>query len=163
MKSKDYKCSDNCCLLKIDTYESPKFKNYYRNRKKAGVCIYDPNTDKVLIVQSRGNFWGSPKGGLNINETERACAIREVKEETGMIITSTEFKKAIKIKNRAIYFYIERNECNVDIQKNYKDNDANGIGWIKVNCLVNAIKSGDITLNKHAQIVFKKFLNINLD
>lgn len=162
MLSNIYKCYNNCCLLTIDDYVSPKIKNYYKNRKKAGVFIYDPSTLKVLLIQSRGNLWGFAKGTLEDNETERVCALREVKEETGLDINLNDFKKAVKIKNRAIYFYVEKKECNVSIQKNIKDNDANGIGWIKIDCLIDSINRGDIKLNKHSYIIFKKFLNIKL-
>jgi hypothetical protein len=56
-------CNNGCCEIKIKLYKEADYmiKNF-KSKKKAGVFIYDPNTKKILIVQSRGNLWGSPKG-----------------------------------------------------------------------------------------------------
>jgi 8-oxo-dGTP pyrophosphatase MutT (NUDIX family) len=121
------------------------------------VFIYDPKVDKVLLVQSRGNFWGPPKGTLKYGESERQCAIREVKEETGLDISDDDFTKAAKIHNRAIYFYMEMDECDVKVQDHIPGNDANGIGWIKPDCLEKCITNGNISLNQHCRFVFSKF------
>lgn len=152
-------CPNGCCTIKIKPYKQQN-KIYYKiptRRRKAGVFIYDPNTDKVLLIQSRGNLWGAPKGTLHYGETERKCAIREVKEETGLDISYDDFTKATKIHNNSIYFYLEMNECDVTVQDHIYDNDANGIGWIKINCLEKFIENGNININKHCRIIFAKF------
>lgn len=152
-------CPDGCCTLKVMPYNFSKnsCKNIRDCYRKAGVFIYDPKKDKVLLIQSRGHLWGSPKGTIQYGETERQCAIREVKEETGLEISDTEFKKAVKINNNVIYFYIERDECKVEVQDHIKDNDANGIGWIKPDCIEKCIKNGNITLSQHCRMIFSKF------
>jgi ADP-ribose pyrophosphatase YjhB (NUDIX family) len=151
-------CKKGCCSLQIQPYKCTstyKSKNSYR---KAGVFIYDPNKDKVLLVQSKGNLWGIPKGSLKYGETERICAIREVKEETGIITSEKNFSKAMVIRNRAVYYYMEKDECSVEVQ-NIPNNDANAIGWINTQCLEQLIVDGNITLTQHCRMVFKKFLN----
>ncbi len=154
-----FNCPDGCCTIKVMPYEVPKdpFEKVRRSRRKSGVFIYDPKTDKVLLIQSRGHLWGPPKGTLHYGESERQCAIREVKEETGLDISDDDFTKAAKIRNRAIYFYLEMDECDVDIQDHIIDNDANGIGWIKTDCLEKCIEDGYISLSQHCRIVFAKF------
>lgn len=160
-----YYCRDGCCPVKIKTYRpTPRYFN--RNYRKAGVFIYDPHEDRVLLVQSRGHLWGPPKGTLNIGEQERHCAVREVKEETGLDISPDDFTKAVKIRNRAIYYYLEMDTCDINVQDSMEDNDANGITWMKMGCLENAISDGNIVLNHYAKIVFhklkgKKFLKSN--
>ena len=157
----NFQCNKGCCEIKIKPY-TPVKEPYYRTQrkiKKAGIFIYDPNKDKILIVQSRGRLWGLPKGTLQYGETERMCAIREVKEETGLEISDTEFTKVVKIKNRAIYFYVEREECNLNIQDKIPDNDVNALGWIKPDCLNQCIEDGYISLNQHCRIVFSQFMN----
>ena len=80
-------CVDGCCKIQIKEYKHQFLYSKNKiNKKKAGVFIYDPNTNKVLIVQSRGNLWGAPKGTLEYGETNIECAIIEVEEETGLII-----------------------------------------------------------------------------
>jgi ADP-ribose pyrophosphatase YjhB (NUDIX family) len=154
-----YYCRDKCCSVKIKKYNRrPRYFN--RNYRKAGVFIYDPKEDRVLIVQSRGHLWGPPKGTLNIGEHETKCAVREVKEETGLDVSSNDFTNAIKIKNRAIYYYLEMDACDINVQDSIEDNDANGITWIKLNCLGHAIADGNIVLNHYAKIVFNKLKKI---
>lgn len=41
----------------------------------------------LLILHSQGNHWGFPKGKANLNETALETATRELKEETGLIVT----------------------------------------------------------------------------
>ena len=59
-------CTNVCCEIKIKPYKEndDSNKKFIENKKKAGVFIYDPKTNKILIVQSRGNLWGSPKGTI---------------------------------------------------------------------------------------------------
>jgi ADP-ribose pyrophosphatase YjhB (NUDIX family) len=162
--SRTYYCQKGCCTIKLKIY-SPRSLHQPRRRnyKKAGAFIYDPNEDRVLLVQSRGQLWGPPKGSLeiDINETTADCAIREVKEETGLDINVTDFQQAITIKNRATYYYVEKTTCNIEVQdhENIENNDANGITWIKINCLEECIKSGIIVINQHCKLTFKRFMD----
>ena len=72
-----FKCSKKCCQIKIYPYDiKPELmKKTKKKKRKAGVFVYDPKTDKVLLVQSRGNLWGPPKGTIKYGETERECGI----------------------------------------------------------------------------------------
>jgi ADP-ribose pyrophosphatase YjhB (NUDIX family) len=161
MDSDIFTCPKGCCTVKIRHYTKQKnpFDKIIRKRRKAGAFIYDPKTDKVLLIQSRGHLWGPPKGTLKYAETERKCAIREVKEETGLSISDGDFKNYTTIKNRAIYFYVEKGECDVKVQSSIIDNDANGIGWIKIACLQECIERGNISLTQHCRVVFRRFMN----
>lgn len=155
------RCPNGCCIIKIKPYIMPNnfFKKIHnRTKRKAGVFIYDPVSTKVLLVQSRGNFWGLPKGSLQFGENDTDCAIREVKEETGLVVSKEDFTKMVKINNNTVvYFYMEMPECEVSVQDNIIDNDANAIGWLKPDCIDDLIKNDKILLNKHCHIVFYKF------
>jgi ADP-ribose pyrophosphatase YjhB (NUDIX family) len=80
-----------------------------RNRKYpkrpfigVGVCVFD--NDRVLLVQRRNpprvGSWSLPGGIQEIGETIEDCALREVKEETGLEITSL---KLIDVVDSIIY------------------------------------------------------------
>jgi len=156
-----FTCAEGCCTLKSKKYIYNK-DLYYKIRKKilkAGVFIHDTESNKILLVQSRGNLWGAPKGTLNFAETEINCAKREVLEETGLVISESDFTKKTVIQNRVSYFYLNTPECYVDIQDHIKGNDANGIGWIKPDCLKKSIINGNISITYHSRIIFKRFLN----
>jgi len=159
-----YWCKKKCCKIEIANLNTPAYIPQRRGyTRKAGVFIFDPMTSRVLLVQSRGQLWGSPKGTIENEENSCMCALREVKEETGISLNPVLFTKAIRINNRATYFYAEINSETstvsdmVTLQK-IENNDVNGIGWIRLDCLEDFIKDGNIVLNQHAKITFKKFL-----
>ena len=156
------KCLNGCCSLSIKPYcRKPVFFDRKNRRQKAGVFFYDPIKNKVLLIQSRGNLWGPPKGTLDKDETYDRCAVREVKEETGLDVNESQFLYSISIRNKAVYFLIESSECDVSVQDHICGNDANGIGWIKVECLNELIRSGKMNLNSHCKIAFQRFLNVS--
>jgi 8-oxo-dGTP pyrophosphatase MutT (NUDIX family) len=160
-----YTCPKKCCIIKID--HNINYEKYSPNRRghnrKAGIFIYDSETDRVLLVQSKRNLWGMPKGTLDIDRYEHPyeCAIRETKEETGLDVSPTEFIRVTKIKNRATYYFVIRKQEEVFIQKHedVEKNDVCGIGWIKIDCLEDCLKSGQIILNQHCLVLFDRFLN----
>jgi len=166
-------CDNKCCNYLISDYKCPvwleedwdkwRSENESSNRiKKSGAFIVDPSTKKILLVQSRGQFWGPPKGSLNKEEDVMIGAIREVKEETGIILNSKQLDKFYVVKGRALYYYLELKEEPIKIQSHIKDNDANGIGWFNLECLPTLIKDGKITINRHTKILIKKFFGIEI-
>ena len=156
----NFTCPTGCCDIYIKYNISMRFPyfNYKRNRRKAGVFIYDSKNNKVLLIQSNGRLWGPPKGTVNYGETDRQCAIREVREETGLEITDHHFTRAVNIQNKAVYFYLEKCKCPIKIPDDISENDATGITWIKPECLEQCIVNGNIKLSQHCRIVFEKFL-----
>lgn len=63
-------------------------KDYTLERLKmqtsCGTLIYN-QYNEILMGHSTGNvFWDLPKGGIEIDESEISCALRECKEETGL-------------------------------------------------------------------------------
>ena len=156
-----FKCYKGCCTIKVQPYYEQKI-NYFNNKpkKKAGMFIYDPNTQKILLVQSKGNLWGPPKGTVNEKELIKECAIREVKEETGLDISIKQLSNEMNFKNKAFYYYLEMKECEVFIQ-NHNNNDANGIAWINIDCLSEFIIKGNISLTRHCKWLINKILSKN--
>jgi ADP-ribose pyrophosphatase YjhB (NUDIX family) len=159
-----FKCPKGCCNIIVKPYVAiiNPFQKVRRKRRKAGVLIYDPTTEKILIIQSKGHLWGPPKGTLNCGENENNCAVREVKEETGLEIDPSSFTNGTTIKNRAIYFYTQMPECEVTIQDHIHDNDANAISWIKLHCLSECIEAGHMSVTQHCRIVLQRLLGITL-
>lgn len=157
-----YSCLNQCCTLKVKQYQRQGGYVSTHNRK-AGVFIYDPDTEKVLLVQSRGHLWGLPKGTIKYGESDRQCAIREVKEETGLTISPGSFTRALRINHCALYFYMEMPECEINVQQHIADNDANGIGWIKLDCLEKCVENGNMSLNHHCQLTLSRFVHRELE
>jgi len=160
-----YHCSSNCCSYKVIPYNSisPSYNNHQKNKeikiKKAGSFIYDISNRKILLVQSRGHMWGSPKGTMKEMETPLDCAIREVKEETGIDIEEKSLSDHITINSKVQYYFLKMKETDVHIQNHIDDNDANGIGWFNVDCLEKMVNDGVIYINQHCRILIKKIFN----
>lgn len=158
-------CPNGCCSLQTEPYISNPHEMPFgrRNRNKAGIFIYDPLSNKILVVQSRGRLWGIPKGTAEQDEDSQNCAIREVYEETGIQVLPFMLEDQVRIKGRIVYFYAQMDETEVTIQHSIENNDANGIGWIKPECLLKAINDESMAVNSHCLILIKRFLRINTD
>jgi 8-oxo-dGTP pyrophosphatase MutT (NUDIX family) len=158
---------DGCCSMVMKPYDTIHTSYDFRHKFKkckAGIFFYDPATEKILLVQSRGMKWGPPKGTLEENETIEECAIREVKEETGICISQSGLSTSHKI-DKATYFYIEmKSGTSSDFlfTNTTPDNDASGITWINIHCLEELCNNKKIELNSHCRKLVKKILRINL-
>lgn len=53
-----------------------------------GIIIHD--TKVLLSYETRNDQWMLPGGGLEDNESEKACCIQEIAEETGMVADISE-------------------------------------------------------------------------
>jgi ADP-ribose pyrophosphatase YjhB (NUDIX family) len=168
------KCNDNCCFLYSvncfypdwipdeEWYKNNRKININKRIKKAGTFIIDPTNLKILIVQARGKYWGSPKGSIDEGETVKNCAIRETMEETGIKIDVNMLKTFTCIKGKCLYYDIEMKEFKPSVQTTIENNDANGIGWIRLECLKKLIDNKIITINQHLRLLIRKKFNIDL-
>ena len=154
----EVRCSNGCCYYRHAPYEYehvPYIVSLLK-LKKSGSFIFDKHNKKVLLVQSRGQMLGPPKGSIQQNETPLECAIREVKEETGLDITESQFCGSTVIKSKALYYFIDTlDEWSVYPQIDIKDNDANGIGWFHIDCLEKWKEKG-LIINQHCRILIKR-------
>jgi 8-oxo-dGTP pyrophosphatase MutT (NUDIX family) len=157
-------CLKGCCLLKtINKQKLPAdYYNYHHKYKKskAGAFFYDPNERRVLLVQSRGMKWGPPKGTMeHTDKSIEDCAIREVQEETGILLQHEDMLGHSTKINQATYFYIRISDERVHQAVNREfteDDDATGITWIRVECLQELLNANKVDLNAHC----KQLLNI---
>lgn len=156
-------CDDLCCQLKVGYYNSKnkhkRQQNNMRNVTKAGCIFYDKEKDRILLVLTRNNKWGFPKGTIEEGETVKQCAIREVKEETGINISIDQLSCSIKI-YKTVYFFVEKKSYDVEIQRDIPDNDVNGIGWIKVKCIDKLCENNKLKLNCQSRIALSKYFKL---
>jgi 8-oxo-dGTP pyrophosphatase MutT (NUDIX family) len=158
-------CSDNCCNILIKPYDYKHTSNDFRHKfkkNKAGIFFYNPISKKILLVQSRGMKWGPPKGTIeDADLTIEDCAIREVFEETGLLIDKKQLKPEFIYRiDRATYYYIELNEHSIGNIDSNDDNDASGITWINIDCLLKMVNRKTIDINSHCKKLLRKFFNI---
>lgn len=159
-------CKNKCCKIEYIDYDDSITKHFKYSRqmnKKAGVCIYNSIRGSILMVQSRGKLWGFPKGTIEENEDVQECALRELKEETDIDLTSDDIKSCITIKNRSVYFIYDTlyELGNLPSNCGTIENDVTGISWIKINCLHDLVNQNIIRLNYHTKFILKNCLNLN--
>lgn len=93
----------------INTYTKTKDEKL-PPAKRGGIIFLKKNESfndtQFLVVRGKDSgIWSFPKGRMDENENEEVCAIREVYEETGIVISSLEGKDRLKI-GRNTYFII---------------------------------------------------------
>lgn len=154
-------CLKKCCKFNIDP--DFKFGTHIHNLKKAGVILYDQKNNSVVLVMSKNNLWGFPKGSLQNAETYTTGAVRELKEETGIVLTSNEIKMLRGphiIKETNWYYLLHFPKKNVSIQYTKENDDANGIGWFNLNCIKDLCIYNKIKLNYHTRKLLTKLFNV---
>ena len=59
-----------------------------RKEKSCGALVVRRGKDEseILLIKHNGGHWAFPKGHVEMNETEEQTALREVREETGLIV-----------------------------------------------------------------------------
>lgn len=127
------------------------------NKRGAGVFIYDPITDAILLVQSWGRKWGPPKGHCDSDaEPYEACALRELLEETGFSTEQDKFQKCTRVYRYKIYFS-ELDQETHNVFKNL-DKEITGIQWYPRTELMQLILTRRIKMNIVGIISFERFL-----
>lgn len=160
------KCICKNCKFVITPYINNKQHTYNNNvrKYKSGIILHNPTTNHILIVQSRGNMWGFPKGSMEHGETFKECAIREFREETGIIIDVELLSSSIdyRLNHFVNYYYIKTQEDYADIQvSQHEKNDANSICWVKLDCLRELLVNDKIKLNYQARCCLYHYFKIS--
>lgn len=118
-----------------------EFKQYKKGIPVRGVIVFNEKYDKVLMVRPyKRQTWGFPRGKINKEEDDKACAVREVIEETGFdcspYLKGDFFTERIIIgKNFRFYFAGGVPESTVFETRTRKEIDE--IKWIPINELRN--------------------------
>lgn len=167
-------CVEKCCTIYTREYIDNQI--FEQKFTRGGAFIYDPLQKKILLVQSKGLYWGCPKGSSFETESLRDCAIREVKEETGMDLSLypvsityfivEENGKLNCVKDQdyrdekilGMYYYIEMNSLSSNAKLQENDNTTNGLAWIKLNCLKKMIQEKHLKINHHTRLLCKTIL-----
>lgn len=108
--------------------------------KSCGAIIF--NEGKVLVVKQTSGFYGFPKGHVEIGETEKETAIREIKEETGLdikIISDKRYTQSYIVKenvHKDVVFFIAKLENN---NEKRQIEEIEEILWIDINEVENIL------------------------
>jgi len=199
------KCTNKCCLFKSiisnkiytdlqkNNIIDKLFYQYHRslfinwsdemwaewrkthNQTKAGVIIYDAKTSRILIIRSYYKKFGFPKGSIENDEDMKNAAIRELKEETGIILNTLHLKECINICNQSgNYFLCDFNTLDDNDKKKinqytcifineFMDSfEVDTIIWIKLECLKKMLLLKKIDINIHCRVLIESRILDNL-
>ena len=140
--------------FKIDTFKSKKCQkckfNYFYNSAGAVPIIIKDKEDNYLFVKRKYNpLKGTldlPGGFIDYGETAENCAVREVKEETGIDIEEKDLKYLFTVPN--YYNYSDFIITSIDIYFEAKvDSFKNGIANDDAQELV-ILKKDEIDISK---------------
>jgi 8-oxo-dGTP pyrophosphatase MutT (NUDIX family) len=113
----------------------------------AGGFIFDISNSAVLIVKGPSK-WSLPKGHLEPNEHPSMAAVREIYEETSLIIDIPNLNRSKKLR-KCIYYYVILKDADKFKLDPIDKKEVSDIKWIKYEELVK------LDCNKH----LKYFIN----
>jgi 8-oxo-dGTP diphosphatase len=102
-------------------------EEYYSNLPKkhvgAGIFIFDESRRLLIIKPNYKEGWAIPGGGVDVDETPKAAAIRETREEIGLDFKNiplicVHYTSAQGIKPETLQFAFYGGELNADEIKN---------------------------------------------
>ena len=118
----------------------------YPNR--AGCILFDDSTQKVLCVCNRASQkWGFPKGHQEKYESIRECALRELREETSVVLDfpSLHHARLISHKGRNKFFLVHiASAQTLRCLDRHDENEISDIQWFTLDELA-ALKISKVT------------------
>ena len=130
----------------------------------AGVGLFVFNDENKVLMQLRTDYnsWGFPGGAMELGESFEDVAIRELKEETNLIVdelklikvlsgkdTYREYPNGDKLYDITAIFVIKKYHSNLKIN----DNESKKLEWFKIDNLPE-------NMTEHTKNYIKKFDNI---
>ena len=126
----------------------------------AGAVLYKKQNNDflfLLVYSKRNGEWGFPKGHIEKGETEIEAAIREISEETGLVVNEEDFLKDFrfadtykikgtlpetkgKIIDKTSVYYLcgVKNDCNNMTKK--EDEEISEMKWMSFEEAINYLK-----------------------
>lgn len=104
-----------------------------RTVRCVGALIYRPDGRLLLIRRAKApgrGRWSLPGGRVEPGETDAAAVIREVAEETGLVVTAHELVGSVKRPGPGVIFDIHDYRCAVIGGEPAAASDASGLRWV---------------------------------
>ena len=124
-------------------------RNLNNDKLICGVIVISRNKRILLVQGRRTGKWSIPKGHIEHNEDTKACAIRELKEETGIVVNEFTFKNDIAKLRVGIYYFLE---TQTELALNPSDSsEVINSGWFNLQ----EIADNNLELNADANYIYR--------
>lgn len=135
------------------------------------VTIFNPTKDRVLVVHPNGakfSMWSLPKGLADENEMHNFAAVREVQEETGLIIDVNRLQdhgmfSYVREKNYHMFSYVLTDEVDASTlicESMFTSKNGELIPEVDNFCFV-PVDQAVLMLNIKQREIFKCVFNLN--
>jgi bis(5'-nucleosidyl)-tetraphosphatase len=130
-----------------ETVKKYKCNRYNELNKRSGVIMFSKSngTTRILVVEGKDSgIYSFPKGKMKYYETEEECALRELKEETGIELKSLKgsFKTKFGTNNYFLLYTDENKYKEFDIKD---DNfEIKSVSWKTIEELKTLICNKDL-------------------
>lgn len=92
--------------MDFNTNQKEEVQKFYGNRLRVRTCGLVVKDDALLLLKhglGRGEVWLPPGGGIEVGESATDCLMREMLEETNLIVKSCDFLFAFEFINESIH------------------------------------------------------------
>jgi 8-oxo-dGTP pyrophosphatase MutT (NUDIX family) len=121
------------------------FSSYKPRHQKVYGCICISSNDRILLVKGKlSGKWSIPKGHMEQCETDIQCALRELREETGIIPADT-YSSYKKFSAGGYFIFYMNDEPTPLSSCNYTE-EIEEVGWFYVNELSTLNCNVDLSL-----------------
>ena len=110
-----------------------------KREKSCGALVYRLEGEKLMLLLLRhrhGGHWSFPKGHVEGNETEVQTALREVREETGLVVNlqdgfrhTVEYYPKPGVKKLVVYFLGEAAPNAVAVRQEEEISELKWVEW----------------------------------
>jgi len=141
---------------KIGLQETKAMFQSYRRRKGklpvSGAVLLEPSLCEVVMVRGKlGKSavpWGFPKGKIEGTEDARACAVREVLEETGMDVKDLLVDAPMvqrRTNGKTFSLFLAVLPCRCDHFKPLVQGEIGDVAWMKVAALAPGVQDSVVS------------------
>lgn len=136
----------------LDTSEDvwSSWKSYRpRSMRVHGTICVGPSGRFLLVRGAKTGIWSFPKGHLKYGELGQECALRELKEETGIELPRNTYRRVLELFKQNEYFCYQIPEVEPQPQDAAEISEA---GWFSIK------EMGEMDVNAD----IKRFLRIRV-
>jgi 8-oxo-dGTP diphosphatase len=102
----------------------------------AGVVVFRPGREVLLVHRPKYDDWSFPKGKLDRGESAPAAAVREVREETGLRVRLgvplSSQRYPVNDRSKTVHYWVGRCVGDDDVAGYDPNHEIDGVRWVRL-------------------------------